>query len=407
MLWVEELFRVEEWIDVTSKHTTAYATTNATSTMSELTQFYILAHLSISLIGGVLLLAIWYNITKRFRQRLLEDDSQKRVDKGLLHLSSAMFVWVISGIWMYFGYEWRLSSGYQIMVSLLSVLNNLFLLLALFYFYYAPPFIYHNQKNVNKIIGLIIATAGITILLPTVLGEQNIWQQIRLSSVPDFILSAFLSGMLALALYRTFWNANLKLVAWISVVTIALMLASQLPEVFLQLDDQFTPFLLKIIAKTALIAIFLVLATSWVIRLASMPQPNEMSIHFLDWSLVKINIPSKGIEQQEVDFKAKTTQYKNLLKFAVRRKFGNRISPAITVGGRGEIPSQTYLSRIIDNINTILQLDSSQQLERRDLFTFIGNGQYRLRIPAHHIHIDDALLKEFSQTTDNQDYKSL
>ncbi|MFK7935108.1 MAG: hypothetical protein AB8G22_16470, partial [Saprospiraceae bacterium] len=358
--------------------------------MSELAQFYILAHTFISFIGGTLLLAIWYNITKRFRQRLVEDDSQKRVDKGLLHLSSAMFVWVISGLWMYFGYESRASNSYQIVVSLLSVLNNLFLLLALFYFYYAPPFIYHNQKNVNKIILLIIATTGITILLPAILGEQNIWQQIRISSVPDFILSAFLSGMLAIALYRTFLNTNLKVVAWISVVAIVLMLLSQLPEVFLQLDDQFTPFLLKIIAKTALIAIFLVLATTWVIRLASTPQPNEMSIRFLDWSIVKINIPSKGIEQQVVDFGSKATQYKNLLKFSVRRKFGEHIPPAITVGGYGEIPSQTYLSRIIENINSILQLDSHQKLERRDLFTFIGNGQYRLRIPAKQIQIDDA-----------------
>lgn len=123
--------------------------------------------------------------------------------------------------------------------------------------------------------------------------------------------------------------------------------------------------------------------------------------------MVKINIPSKGIEQQTIDFGAKTTQYKNLLRFAVRRKFGEHISPAITVGGNGEIPSQTYLSRIIENINTILQLTTDQQLERRDLFTFIGNGQYRLRIPANRIQVDDALLQEFLQSIDNQSYTPL
>lgn len=250
--------------------------------MSELTQFHILAHIFISLIGGVLLLAIWYNITKRFRQRLLEDDSQKRVDKGLLHLSSAMFVWVASGIWMYVAQTMEGTNSYQIVVSLLSVLNNLFLLLALFYFYYAPHFIYHNQKNVNKIIGLIIVTAIVTLLLPATLGEKNNLAPIRFSSIPDLLLSGFLSGMLAIALYRTFMHSNLKIVAWISVLIIGLMLASQVPEVFLILDDGFTPLLIKIIAKTALISIFLVLATSWVIRLASMPQPNEMSIQFLD-----------------------------------------------------------------------------------------------------------------------------
>jgi len=63
--------------------------------MSEVSLFYALTHIFISLIGGVLLFAIWYNIRKRFIHLLEENESEKRIDKGLLFLSLALFVWAI------------------------------------------------------------------------------------------------------------------------------------------------------------------------------------------------------------------------------------------------------------------------------------------------------------------------
>lgn len=375
--------------------------------MSELTRFHILAHIFISLIGAILLLAIWYNIRKRFQQILEEDDSQKRVDKGLLYLSIAMFIWVAAGIWRYMAFELEGGILFQVVNSLLSIANNLFLLLALFYFYYAPTFIYHNEKNVYKIIAIIVITAILTIILPLFLQENNVIQQIRISSIPDLILSGFLSCLLIISFYRTFSIRDLKVVAFISVGIITLMFISQIPEVFLQLHSDFTTNLIKIIAKTSLIAIFLVLATSWVIRLANMPKPNEMSIKFIDWSLIKISIPSKGVFEQTIDFGSKTTQYRNLFKFAVRRKFNDKINQAITVGASGEIKNQTYLSRIINNINQILKLEEEQQLERRDLLTFIGQGQYRLRMIPDNIFIEETLLQEFLNSSTEQEYKAI
>ena len=138
-----------------------------------------------------------------------------------------------------------------------------------------------------------------------------------------------------------------------------------------------------------------------------MPKPNEMTISFLDWSLVKISIPTKGVFDQTIDFGSKTTQYKNLLKFAIRRKYGEGDLQSLVVSLGGEIKNQTYLTRIIENINSILELDNIQRLERRDLFTFIGEGRYRLRIIPKHITIDTALLEEFLKTPDNKDYNSL
>ena len=127
----------------------------------------------------------------------------------------------------------------------------------------------------------------------------------------------------------------------------------------------------------------------------------------MDWSLIQLTIPSKSINAKMVDFGSRTTQFKNLLKFAVRRKYGNGDSVSILVGTRGEIKNQTYLSRIIDDINNLSAQDRDELLERKDLFTFIGDGKYRLRILPEHISIDQNLLNEFTEQVDNQEYLSL
>ncbi len=377
--------------------------------MTEVAKFYILSHIFISFIGAVLLLAIWYHIRNRFKQLLEENDSQKRVDKGLLYLSFAMFIWVIAGCWTYTGtaFSFTESQGFQLGLSLLSIVNNMFLLLALFYFYYAPKFIYNNEKNIKKIVIVIIVTSLLAFIISPLLGENNIVYGIKISNIPELVLSGFLCYLLGISFYRTFAFRGLKIIGIISVVVIVLTFISQLSEVFLNFGDDFTNNFIRICAKTSLISIFLVLATTWVIRLAGMPKPNEMSISFLDWSLIKINIPTKGIFDQTIDFGSKTTQYKNLLKLAIRRKFGEGISQSILVNLGGEIKNQTYLTRIIENMNDILSLDDSQKLERRDLFTFIGESRYRLRIIPENITIDKNLLEEFSENIDNEEYMSI
>ncbi len=108
-----------------------------------------------------------------------------------------------------------------------------------------------------------------------------------------------------------------------------------------------------------------------------------------------------------IEFGSKTTQYKNLLKFAIRRKFGGETYQSILISLGGEIKNQTYLSRIIDNMNEILSLKEDQKLDRKDLFTFIGQGQYRLRILPENITIDETLLNEFVNTADNSAYKAI
>ena len=364
--------------------------------MAEVTQFHNVSHIFISFICAILLLAIYYNIRNRFKQVLEEGNTIKRVDKGLLYLSFGMLVWVISGIWAYVAgyFSYTGTSSYQIGVNILSTINNLFWLLALYYVHDAPKFIYQNEKNV-KIIGVIIlAVASLTMLLSFFVGNE-VYYGVKIAAIPDVLLTTFLCYLMGVSFFRTFMYRDLKLVATISVVVISLLFLSQLYDVFVGLDNDFVNLMIRIIAKTSLVSVFLVLATSWVIQLAHTPKPNEIRIKFLDWSLIELSVPSKGIYEEKIDFGSKTTQYKNLLNFAYRRKFAEATNQSILVNSGGEIKSQTYLTRIVDNINSILRLEENDRLERKDLITFIGESKYRLRILPEHIFIDEALLQEY------------
>lgn len=377
--------------------------------MTDVTRFYLLAHLLISFTGALLLLAIWYNISDRFKQILQEDNGPKRVDKGLLYLSLAIFVWVGAGGWAYMGNVFQFSQRpfFKTGNSLFSIVNDLFLFLAMCYADHAPLFIQKHKRNRNRIIILIIFMALLTCLIPSTLGEYDEIYGFRISAFPDLILSGLLIFLLIATFYKTFASRGLKIVAVISVIAMIFIYVSILPDAFPGLYNDFTKDLIKITARTSFIVVTLVLATSWVIELANTPKPNEMMISFMDWSLVKITIPSKKVFGATIEFGSKTTQYINLFKFAIRRKYGSEVTQSILIGFGGEINNQTYLSRIIDNINEILRLEEDQKLDRKDLFTFIGQGKYRLRIIPENIKIDETLLREFTNSPVNQEYKSI
>lgn len=368
--------------------------------------FYLLSELLISLIGGFLLLAIWLTIQKHFKQKLTHEVSIKRLDKGLLYLSLSVFVWAFSSFFKFVNSSLLLNEWTNLISqNLFSVLNSLFLILALFYLDNAPQYLYNNKKSTKRIIIFLILLSLISLLLSLSFGETINTLGIRFSAIPDLILSAFLSWFLIISLYRTFFNRKMSVVAIISVLTIVLLFLSQLPFVFYTQSFEFYNDLIKLIAKSTLIAIFLVLGTSWVIELSQLPIATTMKIHFTDWNQIVLSIPSKNMINQKIEFGSKTTQFNNLLKFAIRRKFAPEDEMCIEVFNGGELPSQTYLSRIIDNLNQITDLKDENKLSRNDIFTFIGQAKYRLRFLANHITIDTALLKEFTHNIDNKKYK--
>jgi hypothetical protein len=363
-------------------------------------KFYVLAHIFISAFGAILLIAIWYNIQNTFKSKLDSDSYKNRIDKGLFYVSLSIFTWVISGLYFYFFHH----QYTHIAEVFFSTVNNVLLLSALYYFDESPQFIYRNDTNLRYVIVGVLLTSALSILSFTFM-DTFIVLGFQLKNIPDLILSGFISVLLILTFHKTFTSRNLNLIAWLSSLIVVLMFFSQLPDVFPHIDWSFESKMLKIISKSSLISIFLVLATSWVIQLASTPKSDELKLIFQDWSLIQVHVPSKGIIHQTIDFKSKTTQFKNLLKFALRRKFAAYENQYIEIGNGKELDSQTYLTRVIDNINSIAQLDNEKKLYRKDLFTFIGQGKYRLRVLPENIEIYPTLMTEFTQHTDNKNYK--
>jgi hypothetical protein len=369
-------------------------------------QFYLITELLISLIGGFLLLSIWLVIQNKFKQKLTSEISVKRFDKGLLFLSFSVFVWSFSSLLILVFTQFN-TNEWIILISqnMFSILNSLFLILALYYFDNSPEYLYNNKKSTTRILVFFIGLSLLSLIIALTFGETITTYGIRFNTIPDLLLSAILTWFLMLSLYRTFYNRKMRNVAIIAVLSIVILFITQVPYVFNFENYSFSIDLAKLIAKITLIFIFLVLGTSWVLELSQLPEATTMKINFVNWNVVELSIPSKNILNQTINFGNKTTQFNNLLKFAVRRKFASEENMCIEVFNGGEILSQTYLTRIIDNINAILELEDDKKITRNDFFTFIGQAKYRLRFLPECIEINDALLLEFTSNIDNGQYK--
>lgn len=368
--------------------------------------FYFISEFLIALTGGFLLLAIWFAINKQFKQKLASEIAVKRFDKGLLYLSLSVFVWAFSAGITLVNIHLHLNAWFiKTSQNLFSILNSFFLILALYYLDNAPKYLYNNKKSTTRILLFFVFLTVLSFALAIFFGDTIKSKGIRLNAIPDLLLSAILSWFLIVSLYRTFSNRKMQSVAIISVLSVLLLFASQLPFVFEIKAFSFQNDLIKLISKSTLIGVFLVLGTSWVLELSQLPEATQMKINFTDWNQLELSIPSKNILHQKIEFGKKTTQFNNLLKFAVRRKFAPEKAMCIEVYNGGEIPSQTYLSRIIDNLNDILNLENDRKLHRNDLFTFIGQAKYRLRFLPEHIEIDKALLNEFVENIAEDAYR--
>jgi lysylphosphatidylglycerol synthetase-like protein (DUF2156 family) len=156
--------------------------------------------------------------------------------------------------------------------------------------------LYNNEKNAKTIIFFLIGLSILSFALAVFFNDKTSTYGIRYSVIPDLLLSLLLSALLAVSLFRTFAHRKMKLISIVSVVVLLLIFISQLPQEFHIESLSFYNDIIKIVAKTGLISIFLVLGTSWVIELAQTPNVVTMKIHFTDWNQVSISIPSKGLK---------------------------------------------------------------------------------------------------------------
>ncbi len=370
-------------------------------------QFYLFSEFLISLIGGFLLLAIWLVVQKQFQKKLTSEIAIKRFDKGLLFISLSVFVWALSSLLILILQTYNINNWFALISqNMFSILNSLFLILALYYFDNSPNYLYNNKKSTKRIIAFFVVLSIFSLGLALFFGETINTKGIRYNTIPDVLLSAILTWFLVFSLYRTFVNRNMKSVAIIAALSILVLFLTQIPFVFNFEQFNFYIDLTKLVAKTTLMFVFLVVGTSWVLELAQLPEATTMKINFIDWNKIELSIPSKNIINQKIDFGKRTTQFNNLLKFAIRRKFAPENEMCIEVYNGGEILSQTYLTRIIDNINTILDLKDDTKLNRNDFFTFIGQAKYRLRFLPEHIAVNSALQQEFTHNLEEEIYKT-
>ncbi len=363
--------------------------------------FYQYTEFLLSLVGGFVLWSIWQTIQQKFKQKLASEITIKRLDKGLLFISLSVFVWAFSALLGIVYQYYQINHWIKIInLNMFSILNSLFLILALFYLDNSPSYLYNNKKSTFRIILFFVVLSIFSLGIALFFGETIQQYGFRLNTIPDLILSTILAWFLMVSLYRTFINRAMKTVAFIAVISVVVLYLTQLSIVFNLEEYTFSINLIKLLAKTSLIYVFLVLGTSWALELAQLPEAKTMKIVFLDWNKISITIPTKNIINQEVNFGKKTTQFNNLLKFAIRRKYAPEKQMCIEVYNGGEILSQTYLTRIIDNINELLNLENEEKLNRNDFFTFIGQAKYRLRFLPEHISIQTQLLQEFIQNLD-------
>ncbi len=353
-------------------------------------------------------MAIWSEIQRQFKRKLATEVHIKRKDKGLLYLGLAISVWSFSAFLNIIYYHFDVDNWLKIISqNMFSILNSLFLILALYYFDHSPNYIYNNKKSIKRIIIFFVVLSLLSLVLAFTLGDTLVAYGFRLNTLPDLLLSAVLSWFLILTLFRTFRSKNLHHVAILSVLSVVLLFLAQLYLVFDLNDFDLYIDWIKILSKTTLIFLFLVLGTIWVIELAQLPEAKTMKIHFTTWNQLVLTIPAKNIINKEVSFGKKTTQFNNLLKFAIRRKYASEEHMCIEVYNGGEILNQTYLTRIIENINNILELKADDKLKRNDFFTFIGNAKYSLRFLPEHITINNALLQEFIANTPKGIYREI
>src|SRR6478672_5209546 len=183
-------------------------------------QFYLITELLISLIGGFLLLSIWLVVQDKFKQKLTSEIAVKRFDKGLLYLSFSVFVWSFSSLLTLVFNNFNTSS-WIILISqnMFSILNSLFLILALYYFDNSPEYLYNNKRSTKRILFFFVGISLVSLMIALFFGETINTYGIRFNTIPDVLLSGILTWFLILSFYRTFHNRKMKSVSVIAVLS--------------------------------------------------------------------------------------------------------------------------------------------------------------------------------------------
>jgi len=275
--------------------------------------FYGWWQFAVCLFAFVALMSIWWHI------------GRKQNDFGQVWLALSVLCWSMSGVVEIYFASTEVSSpmvldGWR---SVLSLLNSLFILLALPWFRYLPESISHIIKSKYW-----IYIAGLPFLfsvLPTV-SRMISGNTITMMNELDVYYAIFTVGFLGYVLWESFVKRRLKALAWLSLVCILIVLVAQIYKLSGYSIDL---TLFSAIFKTSLIMLFFALALSWVKELSEniIPETKGLSIYFEkqknESGKYEHIVSLKGLPgKNKRRIKLTRASYELFLKFAQKRKSG-------------------------------------------------------------------------------------
>ncbi len=275
--------------------------------------FYGWWQFAVCLFAFVALMAIWWHIGRR------------QNDFGQVWLALSVLCWSISGVIEIYFKSTEVNSlmvldGWR---SVLSLLNSLFILLALPWFRYLPESIEHIIKSKYWI--YIVGVPFIFSILPT-LSRMISGNPMTMMGELDVYYAIFTLGFLGYVLWESFVKRRLKALAWLSLVCILIVLVAQIYKLS---GNSINLTLFSAIFKTSLIMIFFALALSWVKELSEniIPETKDLSIYFEklkdDSGKYEQHIFLKGLPgNSKRKVRLTPASYELFLKFAHRRKTG-------------------------------------------------------------------------------------
>lgn len=281
---------------------------------ADISFFYGFWQLSVCLFAFLGLIAIWYHLGK------------KQKDNGQIWLALSILCWSITGgIEVYFSGQditiAKTANLLEVWRSILSLLNSLFILIALSWFKYLPKILEKVIKSKTWLI--IIGLPFLFSLLPT-LSKLVTQSSNSIISELDVYYSTLTLIILGMVLWESFSRRRLKLLAYLSIVCIAITFAAQLYKLT---NANVNQILLSAIFKSCLIMIFFALALSWVKDISETLSivKNQLSLRLIQLKLENNkwthSVSIGGIFNiEEKDITLTKTNYAILEKFVDKKK---------------------------------------------------------------------------------------
>lgn len=345
----------------------------------------------ISFFSSICIFSIWQRIVQR------HDEVRSKKDFGLVYLAGAMITWGMVGIWGMFK-AFLPPLLFEFGLSFASTANSLLYLLAVQYFDYSPRLIRNWAWWQRFVIGFstVIVGTGLGIILYC--HYKQIPNPTPFLWWPDVIFSVPTTVILAVCFWRSFWFRGYHVVAWLSILVMAIILLVQLPEILPSLKEWLGEGerWLTLSSYALLIMLCFALAVTWGVEEVTLPQPEQTK-------LTMSGKEGRWVVQWIINNQAFSTYfapmaYKNFLIFVYKRLEPDpdhhwvHIETALN-GGYTDF--RRILDPIIDGWEEVAGADikngaSKEHIEsfRRSVFDHKSAGQYRLRVAPQNIKFE-------------------